>query len=170
MSERTAEVEVTYLELRRGQLAPGRPPGMEVDVRPVSPFPAFSRWLYATVGAAHHWVDRLPWTDEQWMARLDQPEVETWVAYRAGTPLAYCELELQDDTVEIAYFGVLPPFQGQRIGAHLLTHAAKRGFALGVDRVWLHTCTLDSPAALPGYQARGFTVFDTRSETRRLSD
>jgi len=26
-------------------------------------------------------------------------------------------------------------------------------------RVWLHTCTLDDPAALPNYVARGFRPF-----------
>ncbi len=170
MTDHTTEVEVTYLELHRGDLKPARPPETEVDIRPVSPpLPSFSRWLYATVGAEFHWVDRLVWTDEQWRAWLDRPELETWVAYRAGTPLGYCELEVQGDTVEIAYFGLLPEFRGQRIGGHLLTHAARRGFALGADRVWLHTCTLDSPVALPGYRARGFRVTETRREIRLLS-
>lgn len=170
MTGRTTEVEVTYLELRRGELKPGRPPEMDVDIRPARPpLPSFSRWLYATVGAEFHWVDRLVWTDAQWRARLDRPELETWVAYRAGTPLGYCELERQGDAAEIAYLGLLPEFRGRRIGGHLLTHAARRGFALGIDRVWLHTCTLDSPVALPSYRARGFRVTETRTETRRLS-
>jgi hypothetical protein len=28
-------------------------------------------------------------------------------------------------------------------------------------RVWLHTCSLDHPAALPNYMKRGFTLFKT---------
>jgi ribosomal protein S18 acetylase RimI-like enzyme len=171
VSVRTTEVEVTYLELRRGELRPGRPPEVAVDIRPVDPpLPSFNRWLYTSVGARFHWVDRLVWTDEQWAAWADRPELETWVAYRAGTPLGYYEFERQGDTVEIACFGLLPGFRGQGLGGHLLTHAAGRGFAMGVERVWLHTCALDSPAALPGYLARGFRITDTRIETRRLAD
>jgi hypothetical protein len=49
------------------------------------------------------------------------------------------------------------------LGAWLVSEAVNRAFALGVARVWLHTCTLDAPAALPNYVARGFTV--ERSET-----
>jgi ribosomal protein S18 acetylase RimI-like enzyme len=166
----TVEVTTTYLEIRRGELRPAAPPRAAVDIKPVTvPVPAFSRFLYTTVGAPYHWVDRLPWTDAQWLEWLDRPELETWVAYRAGTPLGYVELELQAQrSTEIAYFGLLPQFTGQGIGGHLLTHAVERGFALGAERVWVHTCDLDSPAALPGYLARGFTVYDRRTHPQVL--
>ena len=32
---------------------------------------------------------------------------------------------------------------------------------LGARRVWLHTCTLDNPAALPNYLKRGFVPVKT---------
>jgi hypothetical protein len=31
---------------------------------------------------------------------------------------------------------------------------------MGARRLWVHTCSLDHPSALPAYQARGFRVFD----------
>ena len=71
-------------------------------------------------------------------------------ATRAG----YYELSEDDDGVEVAYFGLLPAFHGHGLGGFLLTHALRRGFELA-PRVWLHTCTLDGPAALPNYRARG---------------
>jgi GNAT superfamily N-acetyltransferase len=60
--------------------------------------------------------------------------------------------------VEIVSFGLLPAFHGRGWGGAFLEHALRRGLALG-DRVWLHTCTLDSPRALPNYQARGLVPF-----------
>ena len=36
---------------------------------------------------------------------------------------------------------------------------------MGAKRVWLHTCTLDNPAALPNYLKRGFTPFKTEQFT-----
>jgi hypothetical protein len=45
------------------------------------------------------------------------------------------------------------------LGGALLTATVERAWALGARRVWVHTCSLDHPNALPGYQARGFRVF-----------
>lgn len=168
---RQAEVTVTSLEIHREELRPARPPALPVAIRPVEvPSPAFNRFLYTAVGGHQHWVDRLGWTWSEWLRWLDRPELETWVAYAAGTPLGYVELEHQAErTVEIASFGVLPGFRRRRVGGHLLTHAVRRGFDLGVDRVWVHTCTLDGPDAMGTYTGRGFRVFDERVEHQRLN-
>jgi ribosomal protein S18 acetylase RimI-like enzyme len=165
------EVTVTSLEIHPDQLRPAPPPALEVELRAVEvPDPAFNRFLYTAVGGELHWVDRLPWTRARWMEWLDRDEVETWVAYVGGNPAGYVELEQQGErTVEIAYFGVLPGFRRRRIGGYLLTHAVRRGSALGADRVWVHTCSLDGPDALATYLGRGFAVFEERTEQQRLN-
>jgi GNAT superfamily N-acetyltransferase len=80
---------------------------------------------------------------------------------RVGTDVAgYFELEEHDDdSVEIAYFGLRPEFFGRGLGGELLTQAVREAWRTGAKRVWLHTCTLDSPRALPNYLARGFEPF-----------
>lgn len=124
------------------------------------PSPAVSRFLYATVGAGWQWVDRLEWTDAQWLDWLGRNEVQTWIGYSHGTPAGYFELELQpDNAVEIAYFGLLPQFFGKRLGGALLTRAVECAWAMGPARVWVHTCSLDHPSALANYRARGFRIF-----------
>jgi len=81
------------------------------------------------------------------------------------------ELDRHDDgSVEIAYFGLRPEFIGRGIGKAMLTRAADEAWALGADRVWLHTCTLDSAHALPNYLARGFTQFRRETYTAELPD
>jgi len=37
-----------------------------------------------------------------------------------------------------------------------------------VERVWLHTCTLDGPHALTNYHARGFVPYKPTREVQRL--
>ncbi len=124
------------------------------------PCPPLNRFLYTTVGAAWQWTDRLSWTDAQWLAYLDRPALRTWLGYVAGTPVGYFELEHQRAAnVEIKSFGLLPQFIGQGLGGHLLTAAIEQAWCLGATRVWLHTCSLDGPAALRNYQARGFRVY-----------
>jgi len=133
----------------------------EVELKQAKiPCPELNRFLYTAVGGDWYWVDRLNWTYEQWLAYLDRPELETWLAYVFGTPAGYFELEVQPaSNVEIAYFGLLPQFIGQGIGSFLLTAAIERAWQMGASRVWVHTCSLDHPRALKNYQAQGFRVF-----------
>jgi GNAT superfamily N-acetyltransferase len=124
------------------------------------PCPELNRFLYTAVGGDWYWIDRLGWSYTEWLAYLDRPELETWVATVVGTPVGYYELERQPERdVEIAYFGLLPQFIGQGLGGYLLTCAVRRAWEMRAGRVWVHTCTLDGPAALANYQARGFQVF-----------
>jgi len=100
---------------------------------------------------------------------VNRPELETWVAYVLGRIAGYFELERQaGSAVEIAYFGLLPAFVGRGIGGHLLTGAIKRAWAMGASRVWVHTCTLDHPNALPNYRARGLKEFHRSIEYKEL--
>jgi len=124
------------------------------------PNPALNRFFYENVGAQWNWHDKLPWTEEQWRSYAMRPELKTWVGYLSGQPFGYFELEEQPEAdVEIKYFGLLPGFTGCGLGGQLLTEAIRRAWAMGASRVWLHTCSHDHPAALPNYQARGFTMF-----------
>ena len=65
--------------------------------------------------------------------------------------------------MEIAYFGLAPGAIGLGLGKHLLSCAVRDAWAAGPSRVWVHTCTLDHPHALPNYQTRGFTVYRTET-------
>jgi ribosomal protein S18 acetylase RimI-like enzyme len=153
---------------------PARRPDEPVEiVRVVRPAPEFSRFLYVTVGGDWHWHERLPWTRERWLAHLSRPLTETWVAYVDGAPAGYLELTgvstVDSQDVEIAYFGLLPGFLGLGIGGHLLTEGLYKAWTMvdrwpdtpPVRRVWVHTCSLDGPAALANYQARGLVVYKT---------
>ena len=168
------QVEVTtwYLEMRSpDQLRPARVERSDLAIIQAQiPSPAFSRFLYASVGGSWYWLDRLSWSDERWMAYLDRPQVETWVAYVSGTPAGYIELEAQSaGNVEIAYFGLLPQFIGQRLGGHLLTVGIQQAWQMQAERVWVHTCSLDGQYALKNYQSRGFTLYDTRTAIEVLT-
>jgi GNAT superfamily N-acetyltransferase len=147
-----------------GELRPARG-GAELEVRRAEiPCPELNRFLYQAVGGPWSWTDRLPWSLEQWREYADRPELETWLGYLRGTPAGYFELERQaGGSVELAYFGLLPQFVGRGLGGRLLTEAVRRAWDMGARRVWVHTCTLDSSAALPNYEARGFRRF--REET-----
>lgn len=157
-----------YLEmLSPAALRPKRATSPSVRVQQATmPCPEFSRFLYTSVGGHWYWRDRLPWTYDQWLHYLQRPELETWVAYVSGTPAGYVELLAQpDQSVKLEYFGLLPQFIGQGVGGHLLTCGIERAWEMGAQRVWLHTCSLDSQHAYKNYQARGFTLYKTGKTT-----
>jgi GNAT superfamily N-acetyltransferase len=167
------EVTRTYLEMTSpAQLVPSRSdaPGLRLERVPGCPV-SFYRYLYAEVGRAYHWIDRAEWTDEQIRTHLADPAVTLWVLYVQGAPAGYFELARRDDdeSVEIAYFGLLREFHGRGLGKHLLTVAVTEAWSLGARRVWLHTCTLDDPAALPNYLRRGFSAFRTERYLASIS-
>ena len=153
-------ITVTFLELTDpgGIRSPAHPPRRPYKLEPIQD-PEVTRWFYERVGADHHWIDRLSWSAAKWRERQEQGEA--WMATVGGERAGFFTLRVTHDPVEVDVFGLLREFQGIGLGGHLLTDALRRGFELG-DRVWLHTCTLDSPNALPNYEARGMRVF--RSE------
>ena len=133
------------------------------EVRAVDPpDPALSRRMYDRVGEPWQWTDRLGWGLARWGAHLGQPGVETWVGHLHGEEAGYAELMRRGDDVEIASFGLLPGFAGRGMGGALLAAVTRAAWENGAGRVWLHTCSLDSPAALPSYERRGFRRFDER--------
>jgi GNAT superfamily N-acetyltransferase len=124
----------------------------------------FNRDMYFRVGEQWHWIDKRPWTDEQWKEYAAAPELRTFAAYCDDALAGY--YELRSDTeggVEIAYFGLLPEFTGRGLGGALLTSAIEEAWSrrggIAPTRVWVHTCNRDHPQALANYQARGMIVY-----------
>lgn len=165
-------VTVTHLELRspanlRAKECP-RPDALIAHVP--EPTPELNRFFYTAIGGDWYWFEQLGWTFADWMKYLDRPELETWVVSVAGIPAGYFELEHQvGDDVEIKYFGLLPAFTSAGLGGWALTEAARRAWAMGAKRVWVHTCDLDHPAALGNYLARGFKPFQTETKVEDLA-
>jgi GNAT superfamily N-acetyltransferase len=168
----TVPARRTYLEMSSPTALRGSAPLPEgVTVTRERPCDvALYRALYAGVGGAHHWIDRLAWSDETVARHLALPTVAVWILRENGVVGGYFELVGHaDGSVEISYFGLLPDKHGRGLGRHLLTRAVEEAWALGATRVWLHTCTLDGPAALPNYLARGFMPYRTEDYLATLS-
>lgn len=168
------DVTIYYLEMTdKTHFRPKPKPFDDLAARQAKiPSPDLNRFFYTAVGGQWYWIDRLPWRYEQWLAYLDRPQVETWVGYWQDTPFGYFELELlpESASVDIAYFGLLPPFIGQGLGGYWLSVAVERGWALGVQRIIVNTCSLDHGGALTNYQSRGFSIYHTHVEIRTLPE
>ncbi|WP_206044538.1 GNAT family N-acetyltransferase [Gemmatimonas groenlandica] len=165
-SAQTREVTRTYLEMSAPQqLVLGHPPAVYATLDRIDPCSVETwRALYRQIGEPWHWHDRDAWDQGALAAHLARPEIQI---YRVTAELGqdwteaagFLELERHTDgSVEIAYIGLDQRVLGRRLGGWLVAEAVKTAFAWGAVRVWLHTCTLDAPAALPNYLARGFLI------------
>ena len=124
-----------------------------------------NKFFYKNIGKSHHWVDRLVWTDKQWMNYTSDRSVKTFVLKKKDDLAGYFELIIHKDKkeVEIAYLGLLEEYHNQKLGSFLLSSAIRNSFKEKTNRVWVHTCSLDHKNALNNYIARGMKVFKTET-------
>lgn len=160
------EVVTTFLQMiRPEELIPARPAEPEFTVHEaIERRWQLNRSLYLLVGERWAWIDKLRWSDEQWASYATSDQLRTFVASWRGATAGYYELHRDDvQAIEIAYFGLAPDFIGRGFGGALLTDALRRAWIWNARRVWVHTCTLDHPAALKNYEARGMKAYDRKT-------
>ncbi|MDE1461188.1 GNAT family N-acetyltransferase [Spartinivicinus poritis] len=156
---------IYYLEMKSlDQLNPVAAPALDVQLQRtgISCW-QLNRFLYQAVGEPWQWHEKLSWSKQQWQAYVERDVLYTTLLYVSGTPAGYFELEQQSVDVELKYFGLLPQFIGMKLGGYLLSEAIRQAWQLASERVWVHTCTEDHPAALANYQARGFQLYNTET-------
>jgi len=128
----------------------------------VDPFDfQLNKFFYKNIGKNHHWVDRLVWTEKQWINYVSDKNVKTYVLKNEKDLAGYFELILHQEKneVEIAYLGLIKEYQNKKLGSYLLSAAIKNSFLNNPKRVWVHTCSLDHKNALSNYVARGMKIF-----------
>ncbi|MDB0054057.1 GNAT family N-acetyltransferase [Candidatus Pelagibacter sp.] len=159
------EVKRSYLEINSPQ-----------DLKEVTkPFEGYSlnlldpinfqlnKFFYKNVGKKHKWIDRLVWTEAQWINYVSNKNVRTFIFKNKEDLAGFFELIFHPEKreIEIAYFGLLEEYQNKKLGSYLLSEAIKISFEYSIKRVWLHTCSLDHKNALSNYVARGMKIFKT---------
>ena len=127
-----------------------------------------NKFFYKNVGKRHHWVDRLSWNDQQWINYTSGKNVKTFILKNKRDLAGYFELIIHKDKkeVEIAYLGLLEEYHNQKLGGFLLSSAIRISFEKKLERVWVHTCSLDHKNALNNYISRGMKIF--KSETLKI--
>ena len=124
-----------------------------------------NKFFYKNVGKNHNWVDRLVWTEKQWIDYVSDQNVKTYILKDKNEFAGYFELilHLKNNEIEIAYLGLLEEYHNLKLGSYLLASAIKNSFSNKPNRVWVHTCSLDHKNALKNYISRGMKIFKTET-------
>ena len=161
----TQEVKRNYLEINSLEdLNQGSKPSDDYSLDLLDPINfQLNKFFYKYIGNKHKWVDRLIWTEEQWINYVSSKNVKTYVLKRKDDLVGFFELihHQEKQEVEIAYLGILEEYHNKKLGSYLLSEAIKISFKNKIDRVWVHTCTLDHKNALNNYMTRGMKIFKT---------
>ena len=158
---------VTTLEMRARPDVSPMPASPLRLVRLERPTPDRYRALFRAVGERWLWFSRLVMDDPALTAIIHDPDVAVFAAVdAAGNDAGMLELDCRRaGECGLGYFGLVPDLAGQQLGRWLMAEALGRAWAPGVQRVWVHTCTLDHPSALNFYRASGFTAIARTIET-----
>ena len=166
----TQEVQRNYLEINSIQdLIEAAKPTVNYSLNLLEPTNfQLNKFFYKNIGKKHKWIDRLVWTETQWIDYVSSEKVKTYVFKFKDDLAGFFELIFHSEKkeVEIAYFGLLEEFQNKKLGSYLLSKTIQKSFKENINRVWVHTCTLDHKNALNNYLARGMKIYKT--ETIRI--
>ncbi len=166
----TEEVKRNYLEISSlNDLKEGNKPSKDFSLNLIDPINfQLNKFFYKNIGKKHKWIDRLIWNEQKWIDYVSSEKVKTYVLKNKDDLVGFFELifHYEKKEVEIAYFGIIEEYQNKKLGSFLLSEAIKKSFDQKVNRVWLHTCSLDHKNALKNYIARGMRIF--KSEIVKL--
>ena len=120
-----------------------------------------NKFFYRQIGKDHYWRDRLLWSDKEWHKYVDNINLETGVMKLQEELIGFYEQEFHKskNEIELIQMGVLKEHQGKKLGSFLLEHIIHTAFSKNVERVWVHTCSLDHKHALDNYLSKGFKTF-----------
>ena len=156
-------VDRNFLEINSiNNLKRSNIPGSNFKITQVNP-PDFqlNKFFYKQIGKKYRWIDRLAWEDKKWIEFVENSKVKTFILKDSDNMVGFYETihDITKNHAEIAYFGILEEYFGKKCGGYLLSEAIANLFEDGINRVWLHTCSLDHKNALKNYLARGMKIF-----------
>jgi hypothetical protein len=160
----TITIDRNFLEIKSiDDLKEGKKPNYNYTIKKVEPADfQLNKFFYKNIGKKHRWTDRLIWSENDWIKYVSSPKVETYTLKIENDLAGYFEL-INHDTlqeIEIAYFGLLEEYHNKKLGGYFLSEAIKQSFLKkNINRVWVHTCTLDHENALKNYIARGMKIY-----------
>ena len=151
---------------------------LEMNQRP-SPAPApesplrLERWhkvdavryraLFRRVGEKWLWFSRLAMDDAALTAAVAEVHA---VIDSAGEEAGFLELDFREPgECLIRFLGLAPELAGRGHGKWLFAQTLALAWREGVERVCVHTCSLDHPAALPAYLRAGFRPYKRAFES-----
>ncbi len=157
---------VTHLQMfQRPPMRPEHPEASWALRRVDDVDPDWYRSLFRRIGEDWLWFSRLQLSDEEICAVLGNALHKTYVFEAQGREEGLVELDFgTEGECEISFFGLTPPMLGKGAGRWMMNRVLEMAWSRPIRRLWVHTCSLDHPAALAFYIRSGFTPYRRQVE------
>ena len=157
---------VTWFEIREPprQAPPRQAIDTDVELAPVTPAEiGLCRHLFVAIGTP--WLWSLAYAPKHACSEeYDHPK-DIFFARFERRSIGIVAFEGRDGRdVEITWFGLTPEATGRKLGRRVMAAALALAWRSRPDRVWLHTCSFDHPAATRFYSGCGFVPYATGFE------
>ncbi|MGL4636202.1 MAG: GNAT family N-acetyltransferase [Beijerinckiaceae bacterium] len=153
---------VTYLEMRaRPEQRTANDQSLTVQ-SVKNPDLNWYRDLFRAVGTEWIWFSRLSMDDPTLASIIHDPLVEVYAIKKDSKDIGLLELDFREaGACELAYFGLTADAIGTGAGQQLMQFALARAWSgtPAINRLHVHTCTLDHPRAVGFYRKSGFTPY-----------
>lgn len=127
--------------------------------------------IYKEVGGDYNWFDRILMAEAELSEILTNKSTEILLLKYYKETAGFIEFDISNiNETEIVYFGMCRKYRGRKAGFPFLLRAIEQAWQRPINRLWLHTCDLDHPAALPMYQKVGFGIYRTETIMQRVKN
>ena len=122
---------------------------------------SINKFFYRQIGKDHFWRDRLLWSDNEWRKYINNKNMQTGIMKINENFVGFYEQEFHENEneIELIQMGILQEYQGMKLGSFLLKFIIQNSFSRDVERLWVHTCSLDHKYALNNYLSKGLKIF-----------
>ena len=151
---------VTYLEMRERPRLRRLARPAEWQLENLSGDLDRYRALFRQVGEPWLWFSRALMPERALREIIGNPDVEALALADDAQDFGLLELDFRKpDGCELSFFGLIPERVGSGAGRFLMNEAIRRAFRRKISRFFVHTCSLDHPAALSFYRRSGFVPY-----------
>jgi GNAT superfamily N-acetyltransferase len=120
-----------------------------------------NKYFYRQVGREHFWRDRLLWSDNEWKKYINNKNLATGIMTINNNLVGFYEQEFHEEKneIELIQMGILKEYRGKKLGSCLLKYIIHKALSRDVERLWVHTCSLDHKHALNNYLSKGLKIY-----------
>lgn len=117
--------------------------------------------VYKKIGSPWNWSGRLLISSEELSKTINSEHTHIYFLKKKEETIGYFELQFSNNEVELVYFGIDANIIGKGLGRLMMNEIFRIIAQNKASRIWLHTCSFDSPKALGFYQYFGFEIYKT---------
>lgn len=151
------DCHIYYLEMHEAPLLPqniNTALSLRTLEKPITTEDYFQ--LYDGVGSNYEWTDRHDLTNNQLEVIINSSSTQIFTLMHNSETVGFTEFILDENFVEILYFGLFPNAIGKGWGPQFLQLTINQAWSYHPPKVQLNTCDWDHPKALTTYLKAGF--------------